>query len=255
MRIHFLEHSGFLVELPSTALVFDFFRDPADALADYFRERRARGPAPVPVVFFVSHAHGDHCSRDILRYADDPLVFYVLEERAAAALLDDLPPGKGPPSDAVFRVSPDRTRVLRVGSGSIVVDTFGSTDEGVSYLVQAGDLRFFHAGDLNDWYWEEESTPEELLHDEAAFDAIVERIAARVAALGPLDAAFLPVDARLGRHALRGPLRFLSRVSAASVVPMHLSGGGDLPDLLAAALASSVTSVVAFPGPGRIMEA
>ena len=36
------------------------------------------------------------------------------------------------------------------------IHTLKSTDEGVAFLVRVKGKHFFHAGDLNWWYWEEE---------------------------------------------------------------------------------------------------
>lgn len=36
------------------------------------------------------------------------------------------------------------------------IHTLKSTDEGVAFLVRVKEKTFFHAGDLNWWYWEEE---------------------------------------------------------------------------------------------------
>ncbi|MEI3154718.1 MAG: hypothetical protein V8S95_06185 [Odoribacter sp.] len=42
------------------------------------------------------------------------------------------------------------------------IKAFGSTDIGISFLIDIDNIRIFHAGDLNNWHWEEESTPEEI---------------------------------------------------------------------------------------------
>ena len=39
----------------------------------------------------------------------------------------------------------------------ICIRTLRSTDEGVAFLVSAEGKTIYHAGDLNDWYWKEES--------------------------------------------------------------------------------------------------
>lgn len=38
------------------------------------------------------------------------------------------------------------------------VHAFGSTDVGISFLVEAEGKKIFHAGDLNNWHWMDESS-------------------------------------------------------------------------------------------------
>ena len=59
MRVTFLEHSGFLVESDSAALLFDWWKGELPALAP-----------GVPLYVFVSHWHEDHFS---------PRVFYLVD--------------------------------------------------------------------------------------------------------------------------------------------------------------------------------
>lgn len=54
------------------------------------------------------------------------------------------------------------------------VKAFDSTDEGLSYLVEMDGIRIFHAGDLNNWHWREESTPREIEEAERDFQQVME---------------------------------------------------------------------------------
>lgn len=202
MRITLLGHSGFTVELDGINLVFDYFTDAGNVLAKLDFSAK-------PAVFFASHAHRDHFNRQIFRHADPGRVFYML--------------GSGIPSGRRQDAA-----TLEKGQGAdafgVNVRAYGSTDEGVSFMARAEGLSIFHAGDLNDWYWEDESTGEELLHDERWFlDEIAPLEGSRP------DIAFIPADARLGPHALRGPLHFIRTLKPARVALMHLSGGYALP--------------------------
>jgi L-ascorbate metabolism protein UlaG (beta-lactamase superfamily) len=99
------------------------------------------------------------------------------------------------------------------------VKTYGSTDIGVSFLVTACGLTIFHAGDLNDWYWEEESTPEELLQDEENYLKIIRKLAGH-----KIDVAFIPEDPRLKHNAGRGVAHFKKIVAPEKIIPMHFPG-------------------------------
>lgn len=60
-NIHFIDHSGFLIELEEVFLVFDFFQDPAQVLSRFSKSEK-------PFVFFVSHSHQDHWNQEILNF-------------------------------------------------------------------------------------------------------------------------------------------------------------------------------------------
>ena len=55
MRVTYLAHSGFLVELPSVTLLFDWWKG---ALPPLRREQ--------PLLVFVSHGHEDHFDPHII---------------------------------------------------------------------------------------------------------------------------------------------------------------------------------------------
>ncbi len=219
MKITLLGHSGFVAEGQSACLVFDYYTD----------EQGMVGRLPFgskPVVFFVSHSHQDHYNPRILKYAGES-VGYVL--------------GAG-----ISMPAAANTVMLHKGQSAslfgVAVTAFGSTDQGVSYLVELEGKKLFHAGDLNDWYWEEESTAEELLHDEQWFlDEIKPLAGSRP------DVAFFPVDARLGRHAMRGAIHFARAAAPKLLVPMHLNGGVELPARLAQAFAAEGISTAVAP--------
>ena len=42
------------------------------------------------------------------------------------------------------------------------IQAFGSTDVGISFLIHLQGKSIFHAGDLNNWHWSEESTEQEI---------------------------------------------------------------------------------------------
>lgn len=210
MKITLLGNSGFIVEGENTCLVFDYYID-----EQHMVDKLPFGQKSI--VFFASHSHYDHFNRKIFSWADHENVGYVLGHGIA----------KGKAPNTVVLDKSQSAEMLGVS-----VRAFGSTDTGVSFLVECEGKRIFHAGDLNDWYWEDESTAAELLHDEQWF---LDEIA-------PLtdtqpDIAFVPADVRLGRHALRGPMHFARTMQPRLMVPMHLNGGAGLPAELGKKLA------------------
>lgn len=249
LRLDLIGHSGFALECAECVLVFDLYLDPASVMD--------RLPAlGKPVVFFSSHAHGDHWDPAWLDYAF-PTASYVVDTSCDA-------PG------VRQRVDPDRQRFVAVEPYQVLdpavllgaedaarflpgvewIRTFGSTDMGVSFLLRVDGRIVFHAGDLNDWYWADESTPGELEAAELAYRRELRRVCDAMDGLSPLglDLAMFPVDSRLGEHAERGAMILAARLAPARLVPMHLCGDGTLPDRLARRLvAAGLTAVEVLP--------
>ena len=196
MRISCTGHSGFLVETTGCNYIFDFYTDKLGIIKpDLFSTK---------TIVFVSHRHGDHYNRNIFKWSGDELA-YVLETKCRV-------PRGYESGKAITRMREGDTADIL----GVRVEAFGSTDDGVSYLVSSGGITVFHAGDLNDWYWEDESTPEELVRDEAAYLTIIRQLAGRA-----IDVAFIPEDPRLGRNAHRGIQHFQAIVAPKRIIPMH----------------------------------
>jgi L-ascorbate metabolism protein UlaG (beta-lactamase superfamily) len=209
VKVKFVGHSGFLLETGGRFLLFDLYKDEANVLSHGL-------PFEGAGAIFVSHSHGDHFNPKVFGLGVAGRTSFIVDEGVRA-----------PKTDCeLFRVSPGRNADL----GWAEVKAFGSTDEGCSFLVDVGGIRIFHAGDLNDWYWEDESTKEELQNDEARFMQELGKIVGN-----EVDIAFFPVDMRLGRHALRGAIRFAEAIRPKFLLPMHVNGRLDA-DLLPKAL-------------------
>jgi len=101
-------------------------------------------------------------------------------------------------------------------SRHVKVKAFDSTDEGLSYLVEMDGIRIFHAGDLNNWHWREESTPREIEEAERDFQQVMETMRGE-----KVDVAFFPVDPRLGMMFDAGPNYFAMVVKPRLMIPMH----------------------------------
>ena len=200
MKITCIGHSGFLVELSSCNLIFDYYTDNSNVITPEIFGKKT--------FVFVSHAHADHYSRKIFGWDELGDVTYILES-------DCIIPWNAP--DDIIKISEGESISLR--EGFALVTAFGSTDIGVSFLVNIDGLNIFHAGDLNCWYWEDESTPEELEADEKSYLDIIKGIAGH-----KIDIAFMPEDPRLGKHSGRGIKQFEEFVAPKRIIPMHFSG-------------------------------
>ncbi len=208
-RVTYLDHSGFVVERDDVTVVFDYYRDPADALPAILRSR-----PDVPVLFFVSHHHEDHYNKAIFNMAQDHRRVYVLSDDIKGAKLSDELPVAWIHADGVIDGLP----------GGVMVKAFGSTDVGVCYLLTFNDgVTCFHAGDFNYWHWADESTESEVRRAYAAFVHEMERIMAYVRGI---DVVFFPVDPRMGTDYANGARLFMENIDVAHFFPMHFWGDG-----------------------------
>lgn len=207
IKVYFLDNSGFMLDTDKSFLVFDYYKDPAHVVT----KALAKNPEK-PVVFFASHNHFDHFNSEIFNIGQNHRRVYVLS------------------NDITTRDIGDTIPVEWMSAGDIVddvldgirVQAFGSTDEGVSYLVTLPcGKTIFHAGDLNNWHWDMESTDRQVQRAKEAFTVIVDRIAREYP---EIDIVFFPVDVRLGKNAAAGAEQFLQTIKTGDFFPMHFNG-------------------------------
>lgn len=205
MKITYIYHSGFAVDLEDCVLIFDY----SGGRLPHIAENRK-------VFVFASHRHGDHFQDVIFEWKDRyPGIRYILSE--------DIPADRAP--DRIF-LGPDQ----ECDVGGIRIKTLRSTDEGVAFFVSvrtASSIRhIYHAGDLNWWHWEEESDAwnREMAR---AYQLALEPIAD-----SHIDAAFVPVDPRLGEAYYWGLDWFMRHTATDLVFPMHMWGSYEILDRL-----------------------
>lgn len=184
MNIYPLNHSGVLVLTDKRAFLFDYT---GGELPDF----------SVPLTVFVSHAHDDHYDKRIFDLGADEII-----------LSSDIPVQDKTISIAAHATHAHTDYQLR---------TVGSTDEGVAFLLDTEGLRFFFAGDLNDWYWPDEDTHEEMVAMERAFRKEIDRIEYA-------DYIFFPVDPRLGNAMTKGLDYAVKTLHPRAVLPIHTWG-------------------------------
>lgn len=209
-KVTYLDHSGFAVTTPQAILVFDYYRDPSHSL----RHELDSHPE-VPVIFFVSHRHSDHYNPGIFEIAQNRKRTYVIS--------NDVPARDIPDTLAVAGMSAGDS--IENLPGDINVMAYDSTDAGVSFLVTTKDgKKIFHAGDLNDWHWQDESTPQEAEQAHKRFKAIIDRIATQHQVM---NIAMFPVDSRQGSDFDRGARLFLKTIDVKEFFPMHFGASHD----------------------------
>lgn len=203
--VTYIEHSCFLVETAECYLLFDYYGGevPLPAL----------DPAK-PLLLFNSHAHRDHFSSEIFALRDRyPSALFVLSA--------DIPvPSTVQPFTCPMLPHEHRLLQLAGGRWTVSIDTLRSNDEGVAFIIWIGDLCIYHAGDLNNWWWDgdvEDQKLADIYHEE------IERIRGQHFTL-----AFIPLDPRL-KGWWKGIEDFMHYADADAIFPMHNFGEKGLP--------------------------
>jgi len=229
MRITFLYHSSFLVELEACTLLFDWY---SGDFPDIDRSK--------PLYVFNSHHHGDHYSPEVFRLGMEN-TWYILgscirlsAKRKAAFAIDE---------DHVFRLGGGRTLEL----GGLHIETLTSTDSGVAFLIEAEGKTIYHAGDLHWWHWEGE--PDPWNPDMARkFQSYAEPLRGR-----RVDLAMLPLDPRLGEAGFWGPRYFLELADIRHFLPMHQWKAYDFTDAFLKAYPQFADRTIPITGPGQVV--
>lgn len=235
VQITYLNHSGFAVRSHDTLLVFDNAQGKpmeGDSLTNG-RITRALIEGHQRTLFFVSHAHADHFNEAIYDFSDAGMVHYVLG--------DDLPE-----RHSGYRLSKGDTLSL----GGAEITAYGSTDEGVSFLVNINGWTLFHAGDLNLWHWREQSTLKEIEEAEKAYEEAVAPLLGQ-----EIDFAFFPLDPRMGEMYDAGALHFTMHVKPRIMIPMHWWGRADAALDFARRNRIKYVEILALTKPGETIRA
>ena len=222
--------SGFALLGEGYTLIFDYFEDSVSADKGIVHEQLLSREGRLYV--FSSHAHADHFNRQILSWkALRPDIVYLLST--------DIPlSDKDKENGNLHTLAKGDT----YRDEYLTVRAFGSTDIGISFLVQTPEgATVFHAGDLNNWHWMDESPEEEWKRDEAFFLRELEDIAV---CKEKMDIVLFPVDPRLGKEYMRGPLQFVKRIKTTIFVPMHFDEAFEKASAFALLAASEGTQVL-----------
>ena len=197
MKTTYIHHSCFLVETDYCYYLFDYEKG---SLPQLNTEK--------PIYVLASHGHYDHYN---------PQIVTILEELGLKKI-------QGILSDDIE--VPENKNVLQVSAGNEYylgehqqLTTFQSTDLGVAFLIEDHGKLIYHAGDLNDWVWEEESDS----YNEQMTANYREQIGLLSKALHAqaIDVAFVVLDPRQETDYDRGLCYFLENIRVKQVYPMH----------------------------------
>lgn len=194
MKVTYIFHSSFAVELERSVLIFDYYGE--GTLPEFAKEKQ--------VYFLNSHVHPDHFRREILELKET-------YQNAEYILSDDIRFRKEEKPGWVHSVKKRSDCEI----GDLKIRTLRSTDEGVAFIVETEGKRIYHAGDLNWWHWEGE--------DKAWNNNMAADYKREIDSIEGLhfDAAFVPLDPRLDAAYYWGMKYFLEHTENKAVFPMH----------------------------------
>lgn len=211
MKVTYISHSGFLLEVSETYFLFDYYEgDIPEMNREY------------PLVVFVSHKHGDHYNPAIFElvkkyphiqfvlFRDVPVKWKIQEYKQQGVSLEE--------KVTIVRKNTDTELALYGQKEPLRITALKSTDEGVAYLLTYREKKYYHAGDLNLWLWAGESGQ---YNDNMRMKYFreLEKLKGM-----QMEAAFIPLDPRQGQDAFAGMESFLEYVQVRKVFPMHFWG-------------------------------
>ena len=233
MTITYIFHSGFALELEEAILVFDFWKDPRHVMPLVLMKQK-------PIYVFASHFHEDHFNSEIFQWKKQHGdVTYVLSKdiykhRRADRSEGDVWLAKGG----------------AWSDGRVDVRAMGSTDSGVSWIVEVEGKRIFHAGDLNNWFAARdgddlgeknryEGTKTLGIDPEAHEKRYLGELKDILKVTSSFDVVMFPIDGRIGRSSSArllptgrkngytlGGRQFIERFKVGLFVPMHFVASG-----------------------------
>ena len=206
VKVWYLYHSSFALQIEDHFLIFDYFNDTPDSntrsLASGVIEPNEIKNYKVYV--FSSHHHQDHYNPLIFKWRETIKdITYIL-------------------SSDIYSKETLNTYFLEphvdAQIDELKIKTFKSNDEGVAFHINLKGLNIFFSGDLNWWKWDGE--------DQEWIDGIEKIYFDEMDKLKPLpvDIAFIPVDPRLDENYALSLDYYSKEIHPESIVfPMHFS--------------------------------
>jgi len=230
MKIRYINHSGFILEDSSFFVMIDCCGLSADSA-------QVQACAGKRFYILASHAHGDHFDKNILDFGGANTKWILSGDIRKK-----------------IQAHHDTEFLVKGGVYSdefIKIKAYGSTDVGISFYIEAGGKKIFHAGDLNNWHWKDEDTAENAAQSEQAFLSELKYISRELSAL---DAAMFPVDPRLGRDYTLGARQFLDSVKTGLFLPMHFWDNYNAANAFRAEAESRGSRFAQITAPGDVFE-
>lgn len=220
MTLTYIFHSCFVLEAEKSILIFDYWLDPGNVMPQFLQKDKS-------LYVLSSHFHEDHFNKEIFEWKKQREgVTYILSK-------DILRHRRASKEDADVWLAKGGAW----SDGLVSVKATGSTDSGVSWIVETEGNRIFHAGDLKNWYarFLPDAVPGQTIYSEE-FQEDIDPIAHEKQYLGELkdikkvtgsfDLVIFPVDGRIGNGYTLGGRQFIDRFKVGMFAPMHFVASG-----------------------------
>lgn len=206
MKLTYIFHSGFALEFSEYSILIDYFED-TEGQTGYVHDYLLKKESPLYIL--STHSHHDHFNKEILAWRKEKKdIIYIFSK-------DILNESKAQETDAIYL---DKLEIF--SDKNIEIKTYGSTDLGISFYIKADNMTIFHAGDLNNWHWNEESTDKEIKEAEDFYQQELNIVSHDIK---HLDLAIYPIDPRLGKDFMKGAKQFIEAIRVDILAPMHFS--------------------------------
>lgn len=212
MKLTYIYHSGYAIEGNGFTIIIDYYQDSSENPSEgIVHKQLLKNPGKLYVL--STHSHHDHFNKEILKWKKTrPDIVYLLSQ-------DILDNQKARENDGIY--------IEKLGiyeDGTIRVKAYGSTDLGISYMIEADGRTIFHAGDLNNWHWRGEWSEREANEAEAFYLSELQLIANDYK---HIDLAMFPIDHRLGKDYMLGAEQFVNTIKTDIFAPMHFGESYD----------------------------
>lgn len=230
MKIVFLDHSGYLVELEKSVLLFDYYKGEIPEISGK------------KWYVFASHFHEDHFNSNIFSLRERGIdVSFILSKDIKKHRKRNL-------SMPYELVSWNETYKIK----DLNLYTLKSTDEGCAFLVEVEGKFIYHSGDLHWWHWIGESEADNQAM-ETAFKTQIKQLREilekkidkkehlvnfdletskqkeeKGQEIVEIDLAFYPLDPRQEAAYALGMNYFMEHIPCKKVFPMHMWGQYDI---------------------------
>lgn len=226
MRVTYMMHSCFAITIGKTLMLFDYF-DRSKVPEVQYEEQLPDFALYDSIYVFHSHGHREHfCLQSLAWGMEYPQITYFLGKDLK--FNEKYLSRNGIDPSIKKRMIRMRTHEV-YQTEKITVQALDSTDEGAAFVIDYQGYCIYHAGDLNDWSWEERKGD---MKDEAyrvkmsaMYQAYLEPLKDR-----QIDVAFVVLDGRLGDRYQQGMDYFIHHMNARHIFPMHLWGRYELID-------------------------
>ena len=218
MIITYIYHSCCAIEFSKFSVIIDYYIDPVKEGEEVGWVEKNLLQNDKPLYVLCTHSHSDHFNEEVLSWdAKKDNITYIFSKEVAETLKDN-PLLKDEKITYLDKFEEYKDK-------NIKVQAFGSTDEGGSFYMEHERKKIFHAGDLNNWHWNEEVPRDEAFVFENQYICELELLSEQVK---KVDIAMFPLDPRLGKDFMRGGEQFVNKIKTKNFLPLHFGDNYEL---------------------------